>query len=277
MTGARRNRSLLFATALMASSAACDGPAHDGRRLADDSVAVALAKREPALTWFFARVDSMAEALRRDSATVRADTAYWQWHDRLNATLAQASTVLMRNPGAESDSIARLLPSRGIWTYEAEGNVYFEASHSYLLERTGRWLTPPMREFVTFAALDQEQRPAADGGIAITWDDFFDRLATTEDLLQRHPNVAGADLLRERSHWYLQFALHGGPNSPVFDRRTRALKPELRSLYQRYAAAHRDTPAGKVLADYLRLLAASGYRLTPKVVAFQRDVTAQGS
>jgi hypothetical protein len=73
---------------------------------------------------------------------------------------------------------------------------------------------------------------------------------------------------QEVLHWYRQYLatyLGGLPNTPAFDWNSGLLRPHFRRSHAEFLDAHGSTEAGRIVAEYTRLLERSGFARTPEV------------
>jgi hypothetical protein len=242
----------------------------------------------------------MAPALRRDSGSVRADSAFLRLRTSfVEAVRTAAKTfddsafqILVWPEGARgwqranyqrrlglpldpidnatADSVIGFLKARGIWAARGEGRTYFSVSEPALLTSLGRFLTPPMQEYLGLLALEQANPTGADASLLISWDELAERVARTDRFPALYPDAVARDLVRVQHLGYLRWYLRGADNTEVFRRGTRELEAHVRENYERYAATHGSMPSGQLVRAYLEVLRANNYRDGLPVVEFLR-------
>ena len=234
-----------------------------------------------------ARLREMVLALRADSGTMRADSAFVRYRDSLVADLRAVNRMsndrdledlfhlawmpqpqqaaYLRSHGLPSDTVARaiadslvvFLGSRSVWTYLGEGGPYFAISEQALSGSAGRFLSPAGREYLAFELLEQSRPSAADASLVIPWDEFGDRLAMADRFAAAHPaSPFDADMRQARDR-YLRLFLRG---SASFDGRVPELTAQARANIEHFLAKYGSTPAGAVVRGYRDALAVQGYR-----------------
>jgi len=170
-----------------------------------------------------------------------------------------------------ADSIRRFLLNHGIWSYMAEGDGYFVPSLDRLLSVASPFITDAAREALRIERLEQVAPTGGDAAVGIPWDSLGDRLAATDRFLAAFPNARARATIQDRRVWYLRAFLTGWDNTAVFDRVTKALRPEVRKSFERFLEVHDSTASNRVVRTYLDLLATARYRRTPEVDEFLRS------
>lgn len=169
---------------------------------------------------------------------------------------------------ATADSAVRFLLSRGVFVWDGEGRAYLSASEEAIRDRFGPFVTAPMREYLDIVAIDQKAPLASDGGLGVPMTEVAARMSAIDRLLAAHPRFAAAhqaEALLSRQLWVF---LANWYTEPSFVGKPRTLDPGARQRYESFAAANQGSRSGKVMRDYLSLLASSSYRETPETKAF---------
>jgi hypothetical protein len=249
-------------------------------------------------------IQSARAMLQQDSGTVAADSAFVTYRRELRdlvqevvatfndrefqANVWPVGAAAMRRwreeqrpelrptseEEARADSIVAVLMANAIWPERAEGDTYFLAKEAILLERLGTYLTGGMRDFLRMQA-DEQQRPTAqDAGLMIALDELGERIRSAERFLEAHPESLVRDVVQSRYSWYLAVYLAGLPNSRAFDWRTGDLRPEWRESMEQYAIDHEGTESGRLVSNYLDLLAGSGFSRSAEVDTFLSELWA---
>lgn len=267
-----------------------------------DSLAALVARLEPLLMPLVRARDSMVNVIRAESATLRADSAYWRFRSSLSSRVESARRtfdgpafqVVVNSDGAAfqqrnrriglppfdradaldkliADSIRRVLRAHGIWMYIGEGDAYFEMDETALMRTFGPFLTAAGREASRLITLEQATPTAEDASIQVSTEKLSERVATTDVFLEKYPDALGSDQIRERHRIYLGLYLRGSDNSEAFHRRTGILLPELRQSLERYVAKYGTTSSGQIVAKYLAVLKANNYVRNAAVQEFLRQ------
>jgi hypothetical protein len=220
--------------------------------------------------------DAMAQRVRRDSGTARADsTAYQFWRrpwvvTRRLDTMSDAAVLAALAPEAAADtrdSLMRLLVSGGVHPYFAEGAIYFALSASHMQQRISCCVSAAMREYLAMEQESQAQAEGADGSILISLDDLIGRMVRNEQYLTSYPSsVALAEVTYHRDR-RLAWLIYGIDNSPAFNFRTKDLLPNYRRVIELLASTRPSEHSGKAAQAMLDLLKTNGYRRTPAVDA----------
>lgn len=257
-----------------------------------DSLAAGRARMDELTRVLIAERASLPSRLRPDSGTTKADQIFAAWRlsylerasitDTLVEILAcpfcetamrarGERNMLEARPTPPRDSVVRdsltaYIASLGFHATVGEGDVYIRPGESPLLIAAERFLTPPMQRFMRISALASDQSLGGDGSIALNWDELGDRLAVFEDLETNHPGLAARDEVRDEAGRYRELFFRGSDNTRLFDRGV--MPVHYRRSFARFAAHHSALPSGRAAGEFLRLLAASGYRETPAIRAF---------
>lgn len=265
---------------------------------ASDSVRQILTRIERAVAPLREWRDSAVAILRPDSATLRADSTLLRLRTALQLKVREA-TETFYDPGfqllvwpdgpmadyrrrmqllpdrptapeeiALADSVVAYLGGGGIWSSRGEGQTHFSASDARLLMWLGRFVTPQIQAFLRFAAHQQAAPIADDAALMVPPDELARRIVTAEQLLYEFPDSPARPFISFRYHQYLAVFLGGLPNTPAFDRQTRALRSDFRQSHEQFLRLHGSTAAGRVIAQYVRLLERGGYTRSPEVDAF---------
>lgn len=267
------------------------------QRSAYDSVAAVMARIDSRLAPLVARLTAAEEELRRIGKTARADSLVMRLRkslpmfiDTISRTLKDTTLELLlypggaleqglnrrigreqqfaTYPGAAADSLLRALDSRGVWAMRGEGDVYYQPSEAWMARHFGPLTTPSMSEALALQAIEQHKPVAADASVQLSWAELSQRLHNADHYLVAYPTAVGRSLVTRLFQSYLYLYLAGADNTPIFDRRTAILDPNVRQSFVAYVAEHGSTPSGRFVSRFLQLLRASGYRRTPEVQRF---------
>jgi hypothetical protein len=167
--------------------------------------------------------------------------------------------------------IRLFLLQHGIWSAQGEGSTYLQPHWNRVLVAASPSITPSAREYLQISVREQTTPTGGDGGVGIPWDSLALRLSDADRILAAYPDAAVRVLVSERRIWYLRAYLTGWDNTPVFELGSRTLRPEVLQSYERYVATHGATVSGRVVAEYLDVVRASGYQRTAAVLEFLRE------
>jgi hypothetical protein len=240
-------------------------------------------------------------ALRPDSGTRRADSTFLRELTRVSGAVDAAAKrfdspalqILLYPGGAvyqaearrgtlrprESEGeVARLLrlalDSIGVHAYPAEGDVYFMTSEGALRRVSAAFVTSEMRELLRLESEQQWKPTAGDASIGIPFDSLGSR-SVAWYRLSSIPAFAGRGRARDQYCWHLRLLLRGTDNTAIFDRRTLVLDSATRAVFERFARLHAHIRPGQLVARYLEVLVANGYRRTPAVEAYLDSIANQ--
>jgi hypothetical protein len=169
---------------------------------------------------------------------------------------------------ARGEALMDALRVRGVWPDHNEGVTYFDVNEAAVLEWFGGYLTDAIRQFLRLWADEQEQPTAEDASIQIPLEELERRIDATARYLADFPHSPVREPVQARHLAYLSLYLGGTDNSRAFDYRSDVMPPERRQRLAVFAAARREVESGRITADYLKLLEATGFRRTPAVRQF---------
>ena len=256
---------------------------------ATDSVGRALADLDARIAPLGAALDSALSAIRGDSGTARADSAFAAFRGQFELRAESAGVLIGASPllqrwvypvGREgyatldsgaADSLRRYLAPRGLLPQTSEGMLFATANTARLAELFERFLSPPLRGFLSLRRAEESEGFSEDAGLLISWDRLGERVAAWESFISSNP---GFQLLPEARYWhdlYLRTYLTGMDNSRVFRNPEGTLEPRVRASYLRYAARHSSMRSGTIVAQYVAMLERNGFKDGPHVAAFLRD------
>jgi hypothetical protein len=167
--------------------------------------------------------------------------------------------------------IRLFLLQHGVWSAQGEGRTYLQPHWNRVLLAASPSITPSAREYLRMSVREQTTPTGGDGGVGIPWDSLALRLSDADRILAAYPDAVVGVLVSERRIWYLRAYLTGWDNTPVFGLGNRTLRPEVLQSYERYVATHGATVSGRVVAEYLDVVRASGYQRTAAVLEFLRE------
>ena len=116
-----------------------------------------------------------------------------------------------------------------------EGQFYPIIDYSKLQKYNDN-LTDEWKDYINIMAMDSDNLPQSDGGLRITFDELAERLMVTEEYLnsyiegERRGEVL--DLYENKINIYLK----GSLNTPIEDRDTKVIKPEVLKSYEKTGA-----------------------------------------
>lgn len=241
--------------------------------------------------------------LAHERGAASADSMFWTWYseyrglvDTLTAKLNSPMLEVLIDPlgatgqamirerqqmvpsseGARQlavmDSMRVLLSAHGVHAADAEGEVEYTPAQARIRSEDGRFLSAISQRVLDLLVLEESKPVGGDAAIDISWAELANRLATADELHARQP-LASADSIVERYYRsYLTAYLGGWDNTPGFALDPpHALLPALRSSYDRYVREHPHTRSGRIIAAYVPLLRANGWKRSPAVDAFIRS------
>jgi hypothetical protein len=133
------------------------------------------------------------------------------------------------------------------------------------------YLTQEMKDYLDIK-LDESERPSVmDAGIVIPIEDFVKRIIKSMDYVTKYPDSPRKDEVEQFNNGRIYIYLSGIDNNPVFDLNQKLL-PERLVEYEDILTKYGDTGFGKILSDYIDLLAQENYIRTQKVNDFLNNL-----
>jgi hypothetical protein len=237
----------------------------------------------------------LAQLLRPDSGTARADSSFFAWKRRYDTVVDAAGRRLQTetiqcliDPGgataqrlhgdrcafsvspqapAVAESLRALLERHGVHGDDGEGDMYYTAGAATLRRVAGPFLTKPAQELLDLWVIEDRTPAGGDGALSVSWQELTRRLAITDRLVTNGGSVALASV-----GWFGSYlaALFGNwDNSSGFTYgNPRVFRDADRQRVENYATQHPTTRGGVIAAEYLALLRANRWRRTDAVEAF---------
>ena len=286
--------------AAFAAFAALNGAAAGAQQ---DSVGAARRAVERDLAPLDSSRRAIAQRLAREHGAASSDSTFWIWYsgyrglvdsltkqlnspmlevliDPLDATgqmiLRQRQQPVPSSPSARQlavmDSMQSLFEAHGVHVAESEGEVEYSPAQALIRSEDGRFLSELSQRVLDLLVLEERKPVGGDAAVGISWTELANRLATADELHARHPLAAADSLVDGYYRSYLTAYLGDWDNTPGFAFcPPHTLLPALRSSYDRYLRDHPRTRSGRIIAAYVALLRANGWKRGPAVDAFIRN------
>jgi hypothetical protein len=251
-----------------------------------DSIGRLFADLDARIRPLVASRDSAVAAIRRDSGTRRADSAFAVFRGQFALRAESLGTAIYQNQplqrwiwrvsaegwtdldSASADSLRRFLAARGLRAEFSEGNAYASENTAAMGPLFERYLSPAMRNFLAIRRAEEDEGYSEDAGLLISWDQLAERIARWERFLDANPGFQLAGEGRYRYDNYLAVYLTGMDNSRVFEYPRETLDPRVRASYERFLTRHAESGTARIVRGYLDVLGRNGWRAEPDVVAF---------
>ena len=169
------------------------------------------------------------------------------------------------------EQLLDLFKRNGVHVNRAEGDSYFWIDQSRLAAAVYPYVTDATRDHMRLVALEQREPFTEHEVITIPLDSLAARLTLVDEMIVRHDSTIIAPKLRDMRSGYIAGYLTGFANSSVFDD-SGELRPDVRSSFERFVAGNPRTYSGSIVARYLELLRAAGFRKSATLDAFRYDV-----
>lgn len=153
----------------------------------------------------------------------------------------------------------------------AEGFFFPVIDYTFMLKYKPA-LTPDIADYLEIMAVESDIAPMKDAALMIGWDEVIRRALRQERYLKEHPNSSRAQAMVELLERYVSFAIFGGNNTPLFSYQTKEIVPEAKRAYLTRDWDRESGVFSAVMEEYLEVLEANSYRLTPEVEAYRDKV-----
>jgi hypothetical protein len=132
-------------------------------------------------------------------------------------------------------------------------------------KKYGGYVPKPLQQLYRLEA-DIYRKPLSDNAVLkISWTEILDRAYRAERLMEKYP---GQKSLQTDAQWiyttYLNAALMGTTNTPVFDYKTHAFSSDAKAAYIEFIRKYPDSALTWALTEYFRYLDSTQYSLDYK-------------
>ena len=129
------------------------------------------------------------------------------------------------------------------------------------------YIDDELKDFIS-VYLDESNQPSIlDAGVVVSINEFLKRIDKAFGYLENYPDSPRFDKVKQLNGGRLNVYLGGIDNTPVFDGSNK-IYPEKLTEMKAFAQQYSGTKLGKVLDDYLALLAKENYKKTSNVDDF---------
>lgn len=145
---------------------------------------------------------------------------------------------------------------------DSEGSSALKLDYSAFYKKYGEYVPKPLRQLYKLEA-DAYQKPLSENAtLKISWAAILDRAYRAELILEKYPEN---ESVKKDAQWiysnYLNAALMGTTNTPVFDYKTHAFSSDAKAAYTNFIRKHPDAAVTWALTEYFRYLESVQYSL----------------
>ena len=136
-----------------------------------------------------------------------------------------------------------------------------------------QYVEADLKDYIQLRFAESSQIAAKDASLMISWEQVLERALSQEAFLKAYPDSLKWKDVRRLLSNYEFFLLFGVDNTPLFSYQNGIMDPQVKSLYEKIIAdpKNKDSQIVIMLSDYMKLLEASGWRVSPQVEQFRAD------
>jgi hypothetical protein len=139
-----------------------------------------------------------------------------------------------------------------------EGSIYPVVDYS-VQAHYGKSVSEQMNAYIRLMAEGSDKAAAKDGGLTITWDELAARALLTEAFVTKYKDSPEREAVQdEYVNKYMSMYINGLVNTPIYDTKTFKLLDEVKASYKKTVAEAPDSVTGRLVAQFLDVLAESG-------------------
>lgn len=161
-----------------------------------------------------------------------------------------------------------VLHDNGLVMLMSEGLPYAGEDNHFFAGTFRPYVSQPIKAFLDLRESELREGFSEDAVLSIPFSALGERVATWEQYVDRY---ATSPVMAEAKNWlqlYVRTFVTGLDNTPVFDRVTRKLRPEMATAYDFYMKRHPTSRYTRLLREYLDVLDRHGDRDSAAGTAF---------
>ena len=135
-------------------------------------------------------------------------------------------------------------------------------------------ITPDLAAYLELMAVESEKTPVKDAALMIGWDEILNRADRQEQFIREYSFSTQIGPARQLSKRYVNFALFGCNNTPLFSYDTKRMRPEAKQAYEEHVWNEEKGNFSALIKEYLSVLEENDYCLTVEVDAFRKKAVA---
>lgn len=148
---------------------------------------------------------------------------------------------------------------KGGYKLEAvEGSIYPVVDYS-VQSHYGKYVSEQMNAYIGLMAAESDKAAAKDGGLVISWDELAARALLAEAFVAKYKDSPEREAVEnEYVNKYMSMYINGLVNTPIYDTDSFKLLDEVKASYKKTIAEAPDSVTGRLVAQFLDVLAESG-------------------
>ncbi|MGM0880144.1 MAG: hypothetical protein ACQEXQ_03780 [Bacillota bacterium] len=179
-----------------------------------------------------------------------------------DALLKEEWPITVQTAASIQDTAVRELVQRAFYGgYKlemVEGSIYPIVDYSFQ-KRYSKFLSNQLKTFVELQAVESDKVSAKDGGLMITWDELAERALLAEAFITEYKDSPEREtVLNQYVDRYLMMYINGLINTPIYDFETFKLHDDVKASYKKTAEEAPQSVTGKLVAQFLDVLASTG-------------------
>lgn len=153
----------------------------------------------------------------------------------------------------------------------AEG-MFFPIINYSFYKNYSKYLPEDLNGYIEIMSVESDKVPAKDAALVIGWDEMIERALKQEAFIKKYADSSKLPEISELYKKYLTFTFLGLNNTPLFAYDGNVMVEDAKKVYTNIDFTTNDSQLKKDLKDFMELLKASNYKLTPEIDKFRKDI-----
>lgn len=151
----------------------------------------------------------------------------------------------------------------------AEGTFFPIIDYSFY-KKNAAYATSDIRAYIDIMAEESDKVPAKDAALVISWDELFQRSFNLEEFMSKHKDSAKFEEVSVLYNKYLNFAIYGLNNTPLFNYEDNKINADAKAAYEK--AIGKESRLSQVLKEYYQLIEKNGFELNDSIRSYRDDL-----
>lgn len=153
----------------------------------------------------------------------------------------------------------------------AEGMFYPVINYGFY-KNYSAYLPEDLNGYIEIMSVESDKVPAKDAALVIGWDELIERALKQEAFIKKYADSSKLPEVSELYNKYRTFTFLGLNNTPLFAYEGNIMNDDAKEVYTKIDFTTNDSQLKKDLKDFMELLKASNYKLTPEIDKFRKDI-----
>lgn len=171
----------------------------------------------------------------------------------------------------EVNTFKKKLLKNGLVLLHSEGSYYVDEDPNFLLNNFYMHVSVSFKEYLGIRKKELNQGFTEDGGLTIPFKKLGERIHIWEEFISKYPVSPLIEDAKQNYDLYLRTFMNGIDNTPVFDPKSRILRPDVKRAYIIYTEKYSNKESGKLIKKYYNLLAKHKFKRTPEIDTFLKN------